>query len=361
MKLQKAKLLDGRVAWMVLNDDYLPIEPIQKYLRYLDNLSRSPNTIQSYARDLKLYWEFLLNSNLDWHSVTIENLADFINRLRNPRPGVISLQPQESSRSEKTINRALTCVCGFYEFHERIGSSSGVKAYRYQFQPGRKYKPFLQGIAKTKEVKTKLLKVKEPSTLPRCLTTDEVRKLINGCNNKRDKFLICLLYETGMRIGEALGLRHGDIHSAGENSIEVVHRHDNFNEARAKSGDRLIHVSKDLMKLYSDYLIEEYPSDIDSDYVFVNCWKGRPGYPMTRANVNTLFRRLFLKTGIKASPHLFRHTHATELIRVGWDMSHVQKRLGHANIQTTINTYVHLTDADLKEEYQKYWQRKEKK
>ncbi len=59
MKLQKAKLLDGRVAWMVLNDDYLPIEPIQKYLRYLDNLSRSPNTIVSYARDLKLYWEFL--------------------------------------------------------------------------------------------------------------------------------------------------------------------------------------------------------------------------------------------------------------------------------------------------------------
>jgi len=57
---------------------------------------------------------------------------------------------------------------------------------------------------------------------------------------------------------------------------------------------------------------------------------------------NGLFKRLAKKTGIKASPHLMRHSHATELIRAGWDMAHVQKRLGHANIQTTINTYVHL-------------------
>jgi len=49
-----------------------------------------------------------------------------------------------------------------------------------------------------------------------------------------------------------------------------------------------------------------------------------------------------------------RHSHATELIRAGWDMAHVQKRLGHANIQTTINTYVHLTDDDLQQEYQIY-------
>jgi len=54
-----------------------------------------------------------------------------------------------------------------------------------------------------------------------------------------------------------------------------------------------------------------------------------------------------------------RHSHATELIRAGWDMAHVQKRLGHANIQTTINTYVHLTDDDLQQEYA-YLQRREK-
>lgn len=65
------------------------------------------------------------------------------------------------------------------------------------------------------------------------------------------------------------------------------------------------------------------------------------------------------KTEIKVNPHLLRHTHATELIRSGWNMTYVQKRLGHADIQTTINTYVHLTDSDLVEEYQKYLQSRE--
>ncbi|MGH2414193.1 MAG: tyrosine-type recombinase/integrase [Microcystaceae cyanobacterium] len=92
------------------------------------------------------------------------------------------------------------------------------------------------------------------------------------------------------------------------------------------------------------------------DYVFVNCWSEPLGAPLKKDNVNRLFRQLALKTGIKAYPHLLRHTHATELIRAGWDMAYVQKRLGHADVQTTINTYAHLTDRDLAEEYQKYWQ-----
>lgn len=108
-------------------------------------------------------------------------------------------------------------------------------------------------------------------------------------------------------------------------------------------------------------MIDEYPEDIDSDYVFVNIWEGELGAPMTYPAVDSLFRRLYKKTGIKASPHLLRHTHATELIRTGWDMAHVQKRLGHADVQTTINTYVHLLDDDLKSAYKEYLQRREKK
>jgi len=63
------------------------------------------------------------------------------------------------------------------------------------------------------------------------------------------------------------------------------------------------------------------------------------------------------KTGIKASPHLMRHSHATELR--GWmGYGARPKAVSHANIQTTINTYVHLTDDDLQQEYQ-YLQRRE--
>lgn len=362
MKVQKGILPDtNQPIWIVLDDDYLPIEPIQKYLHYLDSLERSPNTISAYAHNLKLYWEFLQDKHLNWKDITLEALSEFIHWLRNPNKNVISVQPQVSKRSEKTINHCLTTVCGFYEFHERLGEFEGVDAYRYQVQPGRKYKSFLHHISKGKEVKTRLLKVKEPKTFPGCLTPEQVNTLVEACCNLRDKFLIRLLYESGLRIGETLGLRHEDMVTGNKNQIKVIPRVHNINYVRAKAGvERTVHVSKELMQWYSAYLIEEYPEDIDCDFVFVVIkapGKGEIGNPLNYKTVDSLFRRLSKKTGIEVTPHLLRHTHATELIRAGWDMSYVQKRLGHRDIQTTVNTYVHLTDEDLMREYQKYLDR----
>lgn len=362
MKVQKGTFADSnRPVWMVLDDDYLPIEPIQKYLHYLDSVERSPNTIQTYAHNLKLFWEFLRDSHLDWHEVNLEQRSNFIHWLRNPNPGVLSIQPQVSKRTEKTINQCLTTVNGFYEFQERIGAIEGVDTYRYQRQREGNYKPFLHHISKGKEVETSLLKIKEPKTFPGCLTPEQVHTLIEACNCLRDKFLIRLLDETGLRVGEALGLRHEDMVTGKNNEIHVVSRADNTNHVRAKSGaERTIHVNKELMQWYSAYLIEEYPEDIDCDFVFIVIKapvKGEIGTPLTYKTIDSLFRRLSKKSGIKVNPHLLRHTHATELIRAGWDMSYVQKRLGHTSIQTTVNTYVHLLDDDLKLVYQEYLQR----
>ena len=162
-----------------------------------------------------------------------------------------------------------------------------------------------------------------------------------------------------MRIGQALGLRHADIQSW-DNVIRVVPRDDNSNGARAKIKDaHTIHVSADLMCLYADYLVYEF-DEIESDYVFVNLWEGERGRPMTYGSVADLFRRLSRKTGILVHPHMLRHTHATELLRSGWDAAYVQKRLGHAQIQTTINTYTHLTDDDMKKAYQAYTEKMRK-
>ena len=359
MKVQKGILPDSsHPIWMVLDENYLPIEPIQKYLHYLDSIGRSPNTIQAYAHNLKLFWEFLRDSKLDWLEVNLEQLSNFIHWLRNPNKNVLSIEPQISKRSEKTINHCLTTVCGFYEFQERIGAINRVDAYRYQLQPGRKYKSFLHHISKGKEVKTRLLKVKEPKTFPGCLTQSQVNSLIEACNSLRDKFLLRLLYETGLRVGEALGLRHEDMKTGKNNEIHVVPRIDNVNNGRVKSGaERIVHVNKELMQWYCAYLIDEYPEDIDCDFVFVVIKapaKGEVGTPLKYKTIDSLFRRLSKKTNIKVTPHLLRHTHATELIRAGWDMAYVQKRLGHTDIQTTVNTYVHLTEDDLRIEYNKY-------
>ncbi|MEO0842353.1 MAG: tyrosine-type recombinase/integrase [Cyanobacteria bacterium J06632_19] len=323
MKVQKGVLPDSsHPIWMVLDDNYLPIEAIQKYLHHLDSIGRSPNTIQTYAHNLKLFWEFLRDSKLDWLEVNLEQLSNFIHWLRNPNKNVLSIEPQVSKRSEKTINHCLTTVCGFYEFQERIGATAGIDAYRYQLQPGRKYKSFLHHISKGKEVKTRLLKVKEPSLFPGCLTPEQVDNLVKACNSLRDKFLIRLLYETGLRIGETLGLRHEDMVTGKSNEIRVVPRADNVNHVRVKPGvERIVHVNKELMQWYCAYLIDEYPEEIDCDFVFVVTKisaKGEIGTPLKYKTVDSLFRRLSKKMNTKVTPHLLRHTHATELIRAGW-------------------------------------------
>jgi integrase/recombinase XerD len=201
--------------------------------------------------------------------------------------------------------------------------------------------------------KIKRLKLKAPKRLPLIVSIDQVSQLIEACHRLRDKFLVCLLYGTGMRIGQVLGLKHQDILSR-ERVIKIIPRSDNATGVRAKAREPYsIHVSANLMRLYADYLVDEV-QDIVSDYVFVNLWREPIGEAMSVSAVEDFFDRLSKRTGISIHPHLLRHTHATELLRGGWDPSYVQRRLGHTSIQTTINTYAHLTDDDLKKAYQAY-------
>lgn len=359
MKVQRVRLpKDDRVSWIVLGDDFLPIQPVNEFLKYLENIERSPNTIRSYAYHLRLYWEFLQSRGLDWTAIGLVELADFMAWLRSPTPqGVVLMQEIEAKRTESTVNAILTSVCMLYDFQERTGNTPHIPLYRSQVMPGRRYKGFLHHITKGKPVRTRLLKLKVPKRAPKTITEEQVQQLIDACSRVRDKFLMCLLHETGMRIGQVLGLRHEDIQSW-DNEIHIVFRDDNANGARGKSKDsNTIHVSMDLMGLYSKYLqkeLMEVLGDDLSDYVFVNLWDGEIGAPMTYNAVMDLFNRLKRKTGIAIHPHMLRHTHATALIREGMEMAYVQKRLGHASIQTTIDTYVHVTNEDMKQEYHKY-------
>lgn len=347
---------------MVLGDDFLPVEPIEEFLAYLRGIERSPNTVKAYAFHLKLYWEYLQSHTLDWTAVSVVELAGFMAWLRVPTPkDVLPMQEVEAKRTESTVNAILTSVCMLYDFHEKTGNAPHIPLYWSKVMPGRRYKGFLHHITKGKPVRTRLLKLKVPRRAPKVITQEQAHELINACKRVRDKFLVCLLYESGMRIGQALGLRHEDVQSW-DNLIRVTPRTDNANGARAKSRDgNTIHVSKELMGLYTQYLEQEFMEilgDDFSDYVFVNLWEGNIGAPMTYNTVMELFNRLKRKTGIAIHPHMLRHTHATELIREGMEMAYVQKRLGHASIQTTIDTYVHVTNEDMKQEYKKYLERR---
>ncbi|WP_326731692.1 site-specific integrase [Streptomyces phaeochromogenes] len=77
MLVQRVALSTVRVdSWTVLGDDDVPVEPIERYLAYLTDVDRSPNTVRAYAYDLKDYWTFLAHRGLDWREVRLEDLGE---------------------------------------------------------------------------------------------------------------------------------------------------------------------------------------------------------------------------------------------------------------------------------------------
>lgn len=354
MKVQRAMVSEtGQPAWIVLGDDYHPIRPVLEFLVYLHDLERSPNTLRSYAHHLKLFWEYLREYRTDWAAVRVPQLAGFVGWLRRPNAKqTASTGEPVRGRRECTVNTVLAAVSAFYDYHERLGTVSPRGFYQERSRHPRPYKSFLYHVSADKPARARLVKLRESTRVPATLTAEQVQQLVKACRRTRDRFLVCLLYETGMRIGQALGLRHEDIRSY-DNEVRIVPRV-NANGARGKTrNSSLVHVSKQLMELYADYLIQER-SEIESDYVFVNCWGGERGRPMSYANAIDLFRRLQSTTGIKTHPHVLRHSHATDLIRGGMGLAFVQKRLGHAQIQTTVSTYAHLDDEDLRAAFATY-------
>ncbi|WP_220254494.1 tyrosine-type recombinase/integrase [Vreelandella rituensis] len=357
MKVQKIRINhDTQDFWIVLDSDFLPIPQIDSYLKYLHSVGKSPNTIRSYAYHLKEFWLFLGSMDYEWNQVTLSEMSQFINFLkRGSVDNVVPLYQSESKRTAKTINAIVTAVSSFYDYSSRLSDSKDPNVKKLVKGKKASYKPFLHHISKSEASTQNVLKLKEPKRLPEILTTKKVKQLSGACKSLRDKLLVLMLYETGMRIGECLGLRHEDIKSW-DKTIHIVPRGDNANAARAKSNERrVVDISSDLIKLYTDYVVNEF-DDIDSDYVFINIWGADVGKPLAYSTVYTKFKRLSKKLDIPFTPHIFRHTHATELLRSGWDASYVQKRLGHKDIQTTINTYAHLNEKDLKEAFSKFKQ-----
>src|SRR5882762_9715468 len=105
-------------SWTVLGDDDAPVAPIERYLGYLTDIERSPNTIKAYAHDLKDWWVFLTCRGLDWCEVRLEDVGEFVGWLRLPpvvRGGQVTVLPSvEHHCTESTVNRKLSALSAFY-------------------------------------------------------------------------------------------------------------------------------------------------------------------------------------------------------------------------------------------------------
>ncbi len=333
----------GKTIWVMLDADYQVVEPIQQYLTYLCG-TKSPKTVETYGYGLKAWWEFLSLRQLDWTKVELSDLEEFAYWLRvGDFHKIVSMQPVQALRSERTINLVITVVKTFYEYHIAAKNIDYQQFDKVLATTSRTRRGLLAGIAKSKPTRQKLVKLKEPKKFPGCLSDEQIETLVKACHRLRDKLIILMLNSTGMRKGELLGLCHQDIGDFDNHTIRVVQRPNNPNGARAKGVERVIPVLQELLQLYNEYLIHEYP-EVESDYVFVNIWSGEIGMPMNPTVLNTMFSRLSLKTGIKVYPHLLRHCYATRLLKSGMSADRVRHLLGHTSVQTTLDVYSHVVN-----------------
>ena len=324
-------------------------EPVDRFLAHLSALERSPNTVRAYAHDLRDFAEFLARRRLRWDRVSLEDLGRFVEWLGLDAAGrdgrVIVLRLGEPAVSAASVNRKLSALSSFYGFHRRHGVEvDGLMVGQLPGQAlGTSWRPFLAHLGTNRRTRRRAVRVRAERRLPREINDEQFACLLAACTRDRDRFLLVLLRRSGMRIGEALGLRHEDLDAM--RSEVSVRRRVNGNGARAKSWSRTVPVGGSVLRAYSDYLHEEYGT-VDSDYVFINLWGGRTGTPMGYGSVRRTVGRLQAVTGIVFTPHHLRHSYATDLLRRGVAPEIVQTLLGHASVSTTIDTYSRLTIED---------------
>ena len=298
------------VSWTLVDGGWTAVEPAESFLAYLHSAERSPNTVKAYAHDLRDFFEFLGQAGLGWDSVRLEDVGRFVAWLRLPpsvrQEKVAALPGLGGYCTAATVNRKLSAVSAFFEFHHRHGRSPGdlLATWRPRARGG-SWRPLLAHLGPRPQ-RVPLIKLRAGRAIPVTLDEDQVAVVLAACGRLRDRLLLVLLAEAGLRAGEALGLRHEDIDAAA--SLVTVVPRANANGVRAKSGRRQVPVPARVIRLYSDYLHAEY-GDLDCDYVFVSLWSGQQGRPLAYRTVYDLVMRLRERTGITFGPHTFRHTY----------------------------------------------------
>ena len=357
-------------TWTVLGVDHRPVAAAEEYLEFLRVQGTSPNTVKSYARALALWWQYLTVFGLDWDAVRLSEVGGFLAWLRTgDGPGVTSIQPRPARFGESTIAVRLAAVMSCYGFHELNGVRLGGDLRRLVHSRGGRYLPLLEHVARRQGRRQAVVRVRRPRRVAApILTPGQIEVICQACatwdagaqawqGSVRDRLLWALLAGTGLRLGEALGLQHRDWHTGCGDTpfIEVVPR-DHPHGVRVKGGVyRKLYIGDDLDRLYGEYVwqlceagAQDAVADFDAAHVFVNLAGGQRFAPWRPDSVYGLVKRLHRQLAgqvpVGWTPHWMRHSHATALLLSGVPVHVVSRRLGHADVQTTLDLYAHVTD-----------------
>jgi len=332
----------GTLSWTVLGDDDVPVVPVDRFLAYLTDIGRSPNTVKAYAHDLKDFWEFIGLRGLDWREVRLEDAGEFVAWLQLPpagRAGAVAVLPSAAGQvGAATVNRKLAAVSAFYAHQARNGAEIGDLLAVWKTGGRGGWKPFLHHVSRGRPYRGRVISLKAPVKLPRILAVAEVQAILDACARLRDRFFFAVLHEkaAGQARRWACAMRISPPRSGRSPSCRGRTR-----TAPAPSQA----AGGELIRLYADYLHLEY-GDVDSDYVFINIWAEPRGQAWSYPAAYDLVRRLRAKTGLDFDPHWFRHSAATRWLRDGVPVEVVSKLLGHSSVAVTSAVYGHLTAQD---------------
>lgn len=268
------------------------------------------NTIQSYSRDLIRFFQFLRNRNLSPHLVTQDDIVEYMSTLA----GVLSA---------RSAARNISALKMFFRF---LVSDGKLKS-----SPAR--------LLGTPKLGHRLPEVLSPGEVELLLSKPDVSRHLG----QRDKAMLEVLYATGLRVSELVGL-----------NISNINLEAGFVRTIGKgSKERMVPMGAKAMEALKDYLTDGRVvllKNKSSPSLFLNA-RGRH---MTRQGFWKIIKQYGVMAGIKKeiTPHILRHSFASHLLERGADLRSVQVMLGHADISTT-QIYTHITRERLKKVHEK--------
>ena len=287
---------------------------VDAYLSHLAVERRlSPNTVESYARDL---------SQLAAAAAAVGRPVESLDR-RALEQVVRDLMGE--GRSPRSVARAVACYRGFYRFLVVSGQRQDNPAV--DVRAPRAWK-----------------------TLPKFLSSEQIERLIESPDTTeprglRDRALIELLYATGLRVSEMVNLRAQDLNlESGYLTCTGKGRK-----------QRLVPIGDEASAWLTRYMKEGRPALLQkraSARLFVNA---RGGVALTRVGFWKILKAHGRHAGLPStiSPHVLRHSFATHLLERGADLRAIQMMLGHSDLSTT-QIYTHILDARLRAVYDKF-------
>jgi integrase len=361
---------NGSLQVELLDDTGVPVAIVADFLRQLTARGCSPNTVVAYAHDLQHLWRFLNERGLNWNDLRPSDTLGLLEQLRatpcrrGRRPlGPMLVGDTAAARqlSPTTINRVLAAVSSFFDWAilaERFGRQNPLEKRPdpTSSRVSDRHRPFLEGISRQQPIR-RTVRVKTVQRLPRPLGPEKVDGLLAALRCRRDRALVRLMLDGGLRPGEVLGLHLADV-AYGRRRVVVRARQDHPGGARSKSRtERVVDLHEPAtLEAVSAYIMAERPPDAATPFVFLVGGHGaRRCQPLGYAALAKLFARACTRAGIRepwVTPHALRHTHATRMWEGGMRELTLQKRLGHASPEST-RVYTRVSDPIVVAEYRR--------